>query len=170
LTSVRCLLSEPRKAYLRVIRLSKLNEEVIGLLQKYYEAVDVVQRDTPAALESTVSGPSSGIWLAYLEGCPVGCVVLRKLETMTDAGECKRLYVQPKARGDRIADKLLELLEEFARREGLRAIYLDSYDDLKAAVALYQKRGYLPCERYNSNPQATLFLRKGLTSPSFEHS
>jgi hypothetical protein len=31
---------------------------------------------------------------------------------------------------------------------------------LKIAVALYKKRGYVPCDRYNDNPQATLFLRK----------
>jgi hypothetical protein len=39
-------------------------------------------------------------------------------------------------------------------------IYLDSYDDLKAAIALYGKRGYDRCDRYNDNPQATLFMRK----------
>ena len=39
-------------------------------------------------------------------------------------------------------------------------IYLDTYDDLKAAIALYIRRGYETCERYNDNPQATVFLRK----------
>jgi GNAT superfamily N-acetyltransferase len=63
-------------------------------------------------------------------------------------------------RGEGLAGALLDEQEAFARSRGLQWIYLDSYDDLKAAIALYRKRGYLPCERYNDNPQATLFLRK----------
>jgi GNAT superfamily N-acetyltransferase len=81
-------------------------------------------------------------------------------------GECKRLYVQPVARGHHIADKLLDAQEDFARNQGLRWIYLDSYDDLKVAIALYRKRGYVSCDRYNDNPQATVFLRKNIGARS----
>ena len=88
--------------------------------------------------------------------------MLRKLGTILFAGECKRLCVQPAARGRRIADKLLDAQGDFARSKGLRWIYLDSYDELKVAVALYRKRGYVSCARYNDNPQATVFLRKNL--------
>jgi GNAT superfamily N-acetyltransferase len=94
----------------------------------------------------------------------VGCVVLRKLDSIPFAAECKRLYVQPTARGHGTADKLMDALEDFALSKGLHWIYLDSYDDLKAAISLYRKRGYLSCKRYNDNPQATVFLRKNLGS------
>jgi ribosomal protein S18 acetylase RimI-like enzyme len=87
---------------------------------------------------------------------------LRKLPNIAHASECKRLYVKPTARGKHIADKLLDAQEAFARNEGVDWIYLDSYDDLKAAIALYERRGYERCERYNDNPQATLFMRKYL--------
>jgi GNAT superfamily N-acetyltransferase len=143
-------------------RLSKLNDIAIQLLEEYYEAVRVVRRDTPEAVQALIDAPSSGVWLAYLGEAAVGCVVLRMLDSIPLAGECKRLYVQPAARGHRIADKLLDAQEDFARSKGLRWIYLDSYDDLKAAIALYRKRGYTSCERYNENPQATIFLRKQL--------
>lgn len=88
--------------------------------------------------------------------------MLRTFDSIPSAGECKHLYVQPEARGHRIAEKLLDAQEEFARSKGLHWIYLDSYDDLKAAIALYRKRGYVSCERYNDNPQATVFLRKDI--------
>ena len=104
------------------------------------------------------------MWLAYLGEKAVGCVVLRTLGSIPFAGECKRLYVQPAVRRHRIADKLLDAQEDFARNNGLRWIYLDSYDDLKVAIALYRKRGYVSCERYNDNPQATVFLCKN-TAP-----
>ena len=78
------------------------------------------------------------------------------------AGECKRLYVQPAARGRHIADLLLDAQEEFARSQGLRWMYLDSYDDLKVAIALYRKRGYVSCPRYNEQPAGHVFLRKNI--------
>jgi hypothetical protein len=60
----------------------------------------------------------------------------------------------------------LEAQEQFARTQGFHWIYLDSTDDFKAALALYRKRGFVPCERYNDNPQATIFLRKNIQKNS----
>ena len=54
----------------------------------------------------------------------------------------------------------MDALEEHARNHGMDWIYLDSYDDLKSAIELYERRGYMRCARYNDNPQATLFMRK----------
>ena len=166
LARVRSVLSERKESPVRIVRVGESNDETIrlgdaiGLLREYYEAVHVVQRDTPEAIRKMIDDPDSGVWLAYLAGRAVGCVVLKKLGAIPFAGECKRLYVQPGARGHHIADKLLDAQEDFARRQGLRWIYLDSYDDLKVAIALYRRRGYVSCERYNDNPQATVFLRK----------
>ena len=162
LSRICSILSKPKGGSVRIVRLSKSNDDAIRLLEEYYEAVHVVQRDTAEAIQKIIDDPGSGVWLAYLEGEAVGCVVLRKLGSIPFTGECKRLYVQPAARGHRIADKLLDAQEDFARNAGLRWIYLDSYDDLKAAIALYRKRGYVSCERYNDNPQATVFLRKNI--------
>jgi DNA-binding MarR family transcriptional regulator/GNAT superfamily N-acetyltransferase len=167
LARVRAILSESKGSPVRIVRLSKSSDEgmlddAMRLLEEYYEAVSVVRRDTPEAIRKMIDGRGSGVWLAYQSERAVGCVVLRELESIPFAGECKRLYVRPAARGHRIADKLLDAQEDFARNQGLRWIYLDSYDDLKVAIALYRRRGYVSCERYNDNPQATVFLRKML--------
>ena len=61
-----------------------------------------------------------------------------------------------------MADKLLDEMEDHAIKVGVETIYLDSFTDLKAAVRLYERRGYAYCDRYNDNPQATLFMRKAL--------
>jgi DNA-binding MarR family transcriptional regulator/GNAT superfamily N-acetyltransferase len=163
LSKARSILSQPKEPPLRIVRVSKCSDEVLHLLQEYYEAIDVVVRDTLPAIQKIIDESSSGVWLACLDDKPVGCVLLRKMPSIPFAGECKRLYVQPAARGHRIADKLMDALEEFARSRGLRWIYLDSHDGLKTAIALYRRRGYVPCERYNDNPQATVFLRKDLS-------
>jgi len=162
LSKVRSILSEAQNPAVRIVRLSEANGDASQLLEEYYEAVSVIQRDTPEAIQHIIGDASSGIWVAYLREKAVGCVMLRKLSSIPFAGECKRLYVRPEARGKGLADALLDAQEAFARSKGLQWIYLDSYDDLKTAVALYGKRGYLPCERYNDNPQATMFLRKNI--------
>jgi GNAT superfamily N-acetyltransferase len=134
------------------------------LLNEYYEAVEVVKRDTPAAIADYLSDDSSGLWIAYVDEFPAGCVVLRPLPTIGAATECKRLYVRPQFRGRGIADALLDAMEGYALEKAADWVYLDSKDDLKDALRIYVRRGYQPCERYNDNPQATVFLRKRLYS------
>jgi DNA-binding MarR family transcriptional regulator/GNAT superfamily N-acetyltransferase len=160
LAKVRSILSVPKAGSIRIVRISQSNDDARQLLQEYYEAVSVVLRDTDDAMKKIINDPYSGLWLSYLDEKPVGCVVLKELSSIEFAAECKRLYVRPMARGRRIADKMLDAQEDFARSKGLHWIYLDSYDDLKVALALYRKRGYVPCERYTDNPQATVFFRK----------
>lgn len=164
LTKARSILSGQQKSPIQIVRLQAANDDALSILQEYYEAVHVVQRDKPETIQKIIDTPRSGIWLAYLADEVVGCVVLRKLATIPQASECKRLYVRPSARGNRIADKLLDAQEAFARSQGVEWIYLDSYNDLKTAIALYEKRGYQRCERYNDNPQATLFMQKHIVS------
>jgi GNAT superfamily N-acetyltransferase len=146
----------------RIVRVQTADADALRLIEEYYEAVQVVLRDSPDAIQQITAEPGSGLWLAYLQGQAVGCVMLRRLKPLPSAGECKRLYVQPDARGHGIADALMDALEAYARNGGLQWIYLDTYHGLKPAVALYEKRGYVACERYNDNPQATVFLRKNI--------
>jgi len=130
------------------------------LLGEYYELVGVIQRDTPAGLRKLLGDEAGGFWIAYVGETPAACVMLRPLSAMPGAAECKRLYVRPEFRGKGLAKSLMDTLEAFAARLGLDWVYLDSKDDLEAAIELYRRRGYEPCERYNDNPQATIFLRK----------
>ena len=132
------------------------------LLDEYYRALEVVKRDTPEEIATYLSDRSSGLWIAYAEGLPAGCVVLRPLPLIPAAAECKRLYVRQQCRGRGIAEALLCAMEEYALAQAAEWIYLDSKDDLRDALRIYTRRGYQACERYNDNPQATIFLRKQL--------
>lgn len=133
---------------------------VRSLLSEYYAALNVIQRDTATDVRKLLREANSGFWIAYVGSMPAGCVVLRPLSTQRFAAECKRLYVRPAFRGNGIAKALLDRLETFAVSRGLTWVYLDSKDDLHAAIQLYRQRGYRRCKRYNDNPQATVFLRK----------
>ena len=73
-----------------------------------------------------------------------------------------RLYVADRYRRRGLSQALMRALEEHAAQAGHRAVYLDTKDDLHAAIRLYDQLGYERCERYNDNPQATIFMRKRL--------
>jgi len=137
-------------------------DEAYAIVREYYEAVGVVVRDDPESFARDYFGDGSGVWLAYDDASVVGCIALRPLPQPDQAGEIKRMYVKPEARGQGIAERLLKALEEYAAEAGYRALYLDTKDDLTTAIRFYQRHGYEPCERYNENPQATIFMSKQL--------
>jgi hypothetical protein len=74
--------------------LSEVNEDALWLLEEYYEAVHVEQRDSPEAIRKLVEDDASGWWLAYLDDKAVGCFVLRRLASIPLAGDCERLDVR----------------------------------------------------------------------------
>jgi len=135
---------------------------VISILEEYYDAAHVVLRDDTAAIHDYLAGRGA-LWAAQLAAGIVGCIALRPLD-MAGASACevKRLYVRAAYRGRGIADALHEALEAHARTAGFGWIYLDTADGMRAAIKFYARHGYEPCERYNDNPQATLFMRKRL--------
>lgn len=139
-------------------------DDAYAIVREYYEAVDVAVRDDRTAFVRDYFAPGAGIWLASEDSKVVGCVALRPLPQFEHSGEIKRMYVKPAARGHGIAEQLLRALEDYARSAGYRTLYLDTKDDLTAAIRFYQSHGYEPCERYNDNPQATIFMRKSLAT------
>ena len=140
-----------------------------ALLQLYYSEGDVHHTEDQQSLNATLDQHHYGFFLAELSTTPnapaeiAGCVLYRALDTVPHAAECKRLFVLPQFRGHNIAAHLMDTLENTARASGLRWIYLDSKDNFQAAIAMYRRRGYTDCPRYNQNPEATIFLRKDLT-------
>ena len=144
-----------------------------ALLQLYYSEGDVHHTEDEQSLNAYLHQYPYGFFLAELIPTPTtapsaaantiaGCVLYRRLDTIPQAAECKRLFVLPEFRGHNIAARLMDTLEDTARDSGLRWIYLDSKDNFQAAITMYRRRGYTNCPRYNQNPQATIFLRKDL--------
>lgn len=72
------------------------------------------------------------------------------------------MWVSPVARGRGLATKLLVYLEDLSLQAGRTTIVLDTNRVLSEAVALYERRGYLPLERYNDNPHAHHWFGKTL--------
>ena len=132
------------------------------IVDEYSHDAGVVLDDDTASFRTYLAGTGS-LWLAEDGALPVGCVAMRPLDDVeTGAAEVKRLYVRPSYRRAGVADALMRALESYARAAKISALYLDTKDDLAAAIAFYERRGYVRIARYNDNPQATMFMRLGL--------
>lgn len=129
-------------------------------VQEYYQAASVVVREEAEQFAREYFADGAGFWLAEVQGATVGCIALRCMKDKAQCGEIKRLYVQPPYRRQGVADLLLEALESYAKQSGYDWLYLDTAADMLAAARFYQRKGFLPCDRYNDNPQAALFMRK----------
>jgi GNAT superfamily N-acetyltransferase len=140
----------------------KQAELAYAIVLEYYEAASVVVREDREKFEKEYFGERAGVWLAEAEGRIVGCVALRRLLAMADGGEIKRMYVRPEYRGKGVSRLLLAALEQYASKSGYRWLYLDTAASMKAAANFYRREGFAECERYNENPQATLFMKKAL--------
>lgn len=107
-------------------------------------------------------GPPGGrLYLALLDGEPVGCAALR------DAGdggcELKRMYVRELHRGRGIASALLRRTVADARELGYSHVLLDTLPFMREAIAMYGRFGFRPTERYNDSPDPdTIYLRLDL--------
>lgn len=66
-----------------------------------------------------------------------------------DARDCelRKMYIESGYRGQGWGGLLLERMIEEARARGFRRIHLETASKLKAAIALYQRYGFLPIQR-----------------------
>jgi GNAT superfamily N-acetyltransferase len=145
--------------------------EAFDVVEEYCNEIGVIVRDSRADLERYLTMERSGIWLAWPDdsndvkmphNTAIGCILLRPLTQIKNAGEIKRLYVRQLYRGSGVAKALLLALENYAAANEISWLYLDTKQDLQSAIQFYERSGYQRCERYNDNPQATIFMRKQL--------
>lgn len=71
-----------------------------------------------------------------------GGVGLAKCDLFDECAEMQKLYLSDKAKGAGTGYKLISLIEDKARELGYKRIYLETHDDLKAAIHVYRKCGY----------------------------
>jgi GNAT superfamily N-acetyltransferase len=105
--------------------------------------------------------PAGWLLIARLDGDPVGCGVLKRMDDVT--GEIKRFWTAPSVRGLGVASRLMDRLEGLAAEQGFKTIKLDTNKALAEARQLYLKRGYCEIARYNDNPYAHHWFEKSLS-------
>ena len=79
-------------------------------------------------------------------------------------GEVKRMYVEPLLRGQRVAARLVGMLEDSLRAQGIALALLETGRDQHEAVCLYERCGYTRRAAYGGYPDngLSLFFEKRL--------
>jgi GNAT superfamily N-acetyltransferase len=140
--------------------------EVSLALQRAFFA-DIASRypgwdpDQGPSADPSELGPPGGAWfIAYLDGRPVGCGGLKAVDE--EMSEIRRVFVDESARGHGIGRRLLEALEEHARRLGYQRVRLNTGDSQPEALALFRAAGYVEVEDFNGYAFAHHWLEKRL--------
>ena len=96
--------------------------------------------------------------LALRDETPVGTASVRRLRDMV---EIKRMFVLPQTRGTGVAAQLLAQAEQHAARVADRVV-LHTGERQRAAIALYERSGYVPIEiypPYDQVPESVCFAK-----------
>ena len=113
-----------------------------------------------AAAEAALYRPPHGACLlARQDGNGVACVMLKRVAH--GLGEVKRLWVDPAARGQGLARRMMAAIEDRARAMGMTALRLDTNENLPEAIALYRATGWHEIAPFTAFP-ATHWFGKAL--------
>jgi putative acetyltransferase len=109
-----------------------------------------------------LAAPSVRFFVARRDGRALGCGALRI--DPVGYGEVKRMFVSPDARGLKLGRRLLDRIEEEARRERLGCLRLETGIHQPEALGLYRAAGYVERDafgEYSSDP-LSVFMEKSL--------
>lgn len=147
-----------------------------ALLREYVNwiGLDLAFQEIDAEIDGLPGeyAPPRGVLLVACPdgGEPVAMVAMRPLDgpclaeaPSAKAGEMKRLYVSPPARGHGLARALIDRLLDEARALGYREMRLDTLPMMGEAQALYAALGFVDIPPYYDTPIAgTRFMAKRL--------
>jgi len=138
---------ETKKASVPEIRLAKPGDET-AIARVLFEAFSRFRNDytpesfaivTPSADEVATRFDEGPMWIAENEGEIVATVsVLPEPEWLY----IRSMAVSPAAQGLGIAHRLLDVIEEYAYREGFEKLFLYTTYFSKGAIELYEKHGF----------------------------
>jgi len=96
-----------------------------------------------AGLPGDYASLLGGLWLARVSGDAVGSVALRPAGH--GRGEMKRLYVQPRMRGQGIGRRLVDAVLTAATGAGYTSLCLDTLPTMHEAQRMYRRLGFREC-------------------------
>ena len=110
--------------------------------------------------------PGSGFFIGRVERQAVACGAFRPLGPRI--AEIKRMFVDPEHRGRGYSKAMLVMLERMAGESGYAAVRLETRPLQHAAIALYEKLGYVRIPNYGmyEGKQECLRYEKSLAGGS----
>ena len=114
----------------------ELNEAWIA---KYFRIEDK-DRETLGNPQKYILSPGGEIFMALMDGDPVGCVALVRMSDNTM--ELAKMAVDENYRGQGIGRSLIAAAIDWARSRGLHRLYLETNHTLTPAISLYKSMGF----------------------------
>ena len=103
-------------------------------------------------------------YVAESDGKVIGGVGFAPLIWKDDTAELQKLYLTDAAKGRGIGYELINFIEDKMKAAGFKRSYLETHDNLQAAIHIYEKLGYSEIERPKEVVHSTMnrFFAKGL--------
>lgn len=86
----------------------------------------------------------------------IGGIGLAEFEFVDDCCELQKLYLADEVKGAGLSYRLIDMIEDKARELGYKRMYLETHDNLAAAIHVYEKCGYKEIEKPESIVHATM--------------
>ena len=80
-------------------------------------------------------------------GKVIGGIGFARFEPMEATAELQKLYLIDSAKGSGTGYEMIGFIEDKMREAGYRQSYLETHDNLQAAIHIYEKSGYREIER-----------------------
>lgn len=134
---------------------------LVAKSDKYLSSLYPPESNHAEPLE-VLAGADSAFFAGYVEEQLVACGAVKLVEDETRYGEIKRLYVDEKQRGKRLAIAVMQHLEDYLTTSGVRIARLEAGPMQPEALRLYRKLGYIergPFGSYRIDP-LSVFMEK----------
>ena len=141
-------------------------EQVKTLLEQYWTSFGFTPcfqnfGDEVKNLPGAYAPPGGQLVLATVDGKAAGCFAYRRFDEIRC--EAKRLFVSPEFRGKGIGVELLNWMISEARAAGYREMICDTMPEMRDALAMYKRAGFVETPPYAGNPTpGAVFLRRTL--------
>ena len=128
-----------------------------ALLAERIPGIDPTHVPDPDPEAEAFRPPHGAFLIARAGDTVLGCVSLKTVEP--GLGEVKRLWVDPAARGQGLARRLMARVEDVARALGFARLVLDTNAALTEAIALYRATGWHDTAPYTGFPATHWFTK-----------
>lgn len=81
------------------------------------------------------------------EGTVLGGIGYSAFPIMRDTAELQKMYLDPSFKGYGLGYGMIRYAEEQMRASGFKRSYLETHDNLQAAIHIYEKTGYMEIDK-----------------------
>lgn len=113
-----------------------------------------------------LAGDAVTVIVARVGGRAVGMAAL--VDRGDGSGELKRLFVDEQGRGRGVATAIMDAMEQAAGERGVRILQLETGPKQLAAIALYERRGYVVIDAFGPyvGDEFSVCMEKALSAPT----